>query len=298
MLKAKKREIVCPHADCFFYSCEHTQVDGEWIPITYCSHPNNDLIDHGKSCKFYRLDWAKQMQKAHKINPVEKVKMERQALLKLLQNGIGYLSPDERDAALHLVEQLQQQEERLAKLVEVQNDIEDNTAHDPFVIHERDSTPPPPKEQPMTPKIIESKPEIIQPEPVNNATPMIEQWEEPPEEDLPEDIVRRFIESWNKQDFEKEYDCLAERLRATPLNDYIQSRQFAYADALKRGKNGSMPVQELGHIHSIKVNGDSARIICDKVEKAGRFTKNYQQRYFLQKENGAWRITQVQTREK
>ena len=59
-----------------------------------------------------------------------------------------------------------------------------------------------------------------------------------------------------------------------------------------------MPVQELGHIHSIKVNGDSARIICDKVEKAGRFTKNYQQRYFLQKENGAWRITQVQTREK
>ena len=145
MLKNKKREIVCQRTDCYFYSYEHAEVDGEWIPITFCSHPQNELILNGKSCNLYRMDWAKQMQKLKRTHPSDRVKLERQAMLKLLQSGIGNLSPDERDAALGLVEQLKQQEERLDTLSEVLKEIDETSAQDPFVIPDPE---PPPVETP------------------------------------------------------------------------------------------------------------------------------------------------------
>jgi hypothetical protein len=290
MLKNKKREIVCPRTDCYFYSFEHAQVDEEWIPITFCSHPQNELILNGKSCNLYRMDWAKQMQKLKRTHPADRVKLERQAMLKLLQSGIGNLSPDERDAALGLVEQLKQQEERLDKLSEVLKDIDETSNHDPFVIP--DPEPPPaetPAPEPLPEPIIEETPE----------PPMAARVVEPePPEETPEDCIRCFIESWNRQKFDDEYDCLADRLRATPQKEYVRARHYAYADAMKFGKNGSLPTQELGAILSVKIEGDTARVICEKIEKYGRFPKTYQQKYILVKKDGAWKISNVQTREK
>jgi len=287
MLKGKKREIICPHTDCLFYSSEHTQIDGDWIPITYCSHPNNALIENGKNCNFYQVNWAKQLQKVRLNNPADRVKMERQSILKLLQFGIGHLSLDEREAILGLVEQLKQQEERLGKLSEVLKDMEDINGSDPFVIPETASSP---VETPA------QEPEPIQEEPVE-MTVAVPMKQEKPMEHAPEDCIKQFIESWNKQEFEKEYECLGGRLNAIPLQDYVRSRQYAYADAAKLSKNGSFPIQELGKIHSLNVEGDKARIICDKIEKYGRFPKTYQQKYMLERKNGNWKIIDMRTRE-
>ncbi len=300
MLKSKKREIICPRTDCYFYSYENAEVDGEWVPITFCSHPQNELIVNGKSCNLYRLDWVKQMQKVKRTNPADRVKLERQAMLRLLQSGIGNLSPDERDAALGLVEQLKQQEERLDKLSEVLKDVDDVSDLDPFVIPNPE---PPPVEMSMP-----EPPPVETPVPEFPPEPVIEEPPEPPaatrvpepepQEPTPEDCIRCFIESWNQQKFNDEYDCLADRLRATPQKDYVRARHYAYADAMKLGKNGTLPTQELGPIHSVKIDDDTARVICDKIEKYGRFPKTYQQKYILVKINGTWKISNVQTRGK
>lgn len=293
-VKTKKREIVCPHADCSFYSSENVTIDGEAMLITYCSHPNNDLVDDAKSCNFFRVNWARQVQKIRKSDPAEKVKMQRQALVKLMQHAVGNLSAEERDAALGLIEQLKEQEERLFKLTDVLKsyDVEAVSA-DPFVVSESVPGQPAPAVAPPPEPVIKE----AAPEPVEDSNP-IKDTPEPVKEETPEDVVRTFIESWNKQDFEKEYRCLGKKLRLIPHMDYIKSRHFTYAEIVNQSHNGSLPTQHLDEVLSSRNDGTTARIICNKTEKSGNSEKHYQQRYILERQDNAWKIVDVQTRDK
>ncbi len=293
-IKTKKRELVCPHSDCTFYSSENVTLDGEAMLITYCSHPNNDLVEDAKSCNFFRVNWAKQAQRIRKADPAEKVKLQRQAIVKLMQHAVGNLSAEEKDAALGLIEQLKEQEERLSKLSDILKTNEISAAEDPFVVKNagagaEESAADNPEE------VVRAAMEALgTPQEVGAArlTPP------PAKEETPEEVVKTFIESWNKQDFDKEYKCLGKKLRMVPYMDYVKSRHYTYAEMANQASNGSLPTQHLGEILSSRNDGTTARVICNKIDKSGNTEKLYQQRYLLEKEDNAWKIVDVQTREK
>jgi hypothetical protein len=291
-IKTKKREIVCPHSDCTFYSSENVTLDGEAMLITYCSHPNNDLVEDAKSCNFFRVNWARQAQRIRKSDPAEKVKLQRQAIVKLMQHAVGNLSAEEKDAALGLIEQLKEQEERLSKLSDILKTNETIAAEDPFVVGNAGAEESG-EESPED--VVRAAMEALgapQDFGAAKATPA------PPKEETPEDVVRTFIESWNKQDFDKEYKCLGKKLRMVPHMDYVKSRHYTYAEMANQSSDGSLPTQHLGDILSSRNDGTTARIICNKIDKSGATEKLYQQRYILEKEENAWKIVEVQTREK
>ena len=299
MLKTKRREIVCPHSDCFFFSSENVEVDGEHELITFCNHPHSELVIDGRNCNFYRIDWKKQAMKIKRANPAEKVWLQREAFSKLLKHGIGLLSPDERDAAIALIEQLKEQEERIKQLSDVMKQVDVMSEDDPFVLPNTETmeetikeppVPEPPKPARMSRP--EPPPPVIEPEPVPE--PVIPEKKEP----SADDVVKTFIESYNNQDFDREYDCLGKNLRATSRGDYIMSRRYAYADVTATMPKGKLPIQEMGEVTILPGDENNCKVICDKIERFGRSPKYYQQKFMMKKEDGQWKISGVQTREK
>lgn len=312
MRKVKKREIECPHLDCVFFSSENREVDGETVLITYCSHPNSDLVEDSKHCGFYRLNWAKQIKKIRKPDPSEKVRIQREALQKLLKHAVGHLSPEEKDASMGLIEHLKEQEERLVKLSKLlqKSGVEDDE-HDPFTIPTESSSPKSSVIQDtgvdsQTPDFIAtaiasaaqemnqtkaSSSGTMRKEPDSTEADIV-----PRQIEGPEAVVRDFIEAFNRQDFDREYNYLGNALRLTPRGDYVRSRKFAYASSAQHVTNGNLPTQEMGEVASVKIDGDNARIICDKIERFGPTPQYFQQRYVLRKEGDDWKIVQVQTR--
>ncbi|MCX7920237.1 MAG: hypothetical protein N3A72_11680 [bacterium] len=314
----RKRELVCPHTDCMYYSAEQTLVEGEWILISYCSNPNSDLIDKGTSCRLYHVNWQKQINKngnglteSIRTNDIEKVRRRRITLTKMLRWTVNQLDSEERDIIFDLLNEIKQREEQILQAR--------TTSTTPT------GTPVVPEEETVThPKLQKSEPEFYPNEVQEEqsaadeltAFSFIEQLvasrqrekgfepvQEPQAESpsltrdvhSPEAVIEKFITCWNTQDFETEYNLLSKRLQTVPKNEYIISRQHAFADAMKNQNNGNIPKQKLVEISSKKIEDNFAYIECVKSEQSGRFEKLYQQTYSLVKENGDWKISKVRT---
>jgi hypothetical protein len=314
--EVKKRELVCPHTDCFYYSAEQVLVEGEWILLSYCSNPNNDLIDKGTSCRLYHLDWQKQVKKnGNEIpsgtNGIEILRQRKFALLKMLRWTMNQLDAEEREVIFDLVNELKQQEEDSLKRKK-QTEGGQATGVDQFL-----AQPPPEESKPdkfqvsvgaeeetssngnliefsLADKTFLSR-QVQEEEPKPDQRSTKETIQPELDRNLPEAIVQKFIECWNTQDFESEYNCLSKRLKAVPKEEYILSRQHAFADAMKNQNNGNLPKQQLAEISSRKIDGNFAYVECIKSEPAGRFEKEYQQSYSLLRENGEWKISKVRT---
>jgi hypothetical protein len=312
---ANKREIVCPHADCVFYSAEQVLVEGEWVLISYCSHMNRNLIDKGTSCRLYHINWQKQVKSNENITPVsgsngvETLRRRRMALLKMLRWTVNQLDADERNIVFEFVNELKQLEEEKLKskksaeitqpaksyqtelesaidivpvqeshhITDYEEEVTDNGNLDEFAIAEQ--------------SIVSSRqqePQSVSSLGITDRKPAIDP-------DAPEGVVQRFIECWNTQDFETEYDLLSKRLHTMPKPEYSLSRQHAFADMMKNQNEGVVPSQKLEEITSAKVEDNFAFVECIKSEPAGRFVKEYQQSYSLIRENGSWKISKIRT---
>ena len=306
----KKRELVCPHTDCSYYSTEQVLVEGEWILVSYCSNSNSDLIDKGTSCRLYHLNWQKQVKKNGNgilsgENGVETIRRWRMAILKMLRWTVDQLDTEDREIVFDLVKELEQQEENSFK--------RKKSAEPPLPTEVKQTSLPTPSDEFQVPTPAEEESysngnltefslvertlssrleeENIQPAQASigkNGKPKIDP-------NSPEAIVAKFIDCWNTQDFETEYNLLSKRLQGIPKNEYSLSRQHAFADAMKNQHNGNIPKQKLEEIISTKIENDFAYVECIKSEPAGRFEKEYQQSYSLLRENGLWKISKVRT---
>lgn len=311
----KKRELVCPHPDCVYYSAEQILVEGEWVLVSYCSHVNSDLIDKGTSCRLYHINWQKQVKlngnglSTTGTNGVEILRRRRMAILKMLRWTVNQLDAEERELVFEFVNELKQREEDIlkqkkqsdgsqspnSKQASIHTPLHESTIKEYRItedIEEETSDNGNLNEFSIVEQTITSRqgkePDRPRPTEITVAKPAIDP-------NSPEAIVQRFIECWNTQDFSTEYDLLSNRLHTMPQNEYILSRQHAFADTMKNQNGGIVPKQKLEEIISTKTDNNFAFVECIKSEPTGRFVKEYQQSYSLLREDGNWKISKIRT---
>jgi DNA-binding response OmpR family regulator len=107
----------------------------------------------------------------------------------------------------------------------------------------------------------------------------------------PEEVVKTFIESWNKQQFEQEYQCLSSRLAYTNLGEYVQRRRSYYAETNGRESHK----QSVQKIVSSKISGNNAQVDIVRLDTEGNKSRISKESYILIQENDSWKINAVKT---
>ena len=109
--------------------------------------------------------------------------------------------------------------------------------------------------------------------------------------DTPEQVVKTFIESWNKQQFEQEYNCLSTRLAYTTKGEYVQRRRAYYSETSSRVPHR----QAVKEIISSKISGNNAQVDILREDIEGGKPRVSKESYILIQENDNWKINAVKT---
>jgi len=105
----------------------------------------------------------------------------------------------------------------------------------------------------------------------------------------PEEVVKLFVEAWNSQLFDWEYDYLSKRLAFTTKDEYIQRRRSYYAELNSRAKH----TQEVQEITLSKIAGVNAQVDIVRVDTEGASKRVTRESYILVDESGKWKINAV-----
>jgi hypothetical protein len=112
----------------------------------------------------------------------------------------------------------------------------------------------------------------------------------------PEELVKVFVDAWNKQDFETEFFCLARcfpasKRKGDTVQEYVLNRMKKYSDRLLVG-----PVmKKVVEISSSPVHGNKATVFCLELHKMPGKELSLQREYELLFEDAAWRIAEFHT---
>jgi len=112
----------------------------------------------------------------------------------------------------------------------------------------------------------------------------------------PEELVKVFVDAWNKQDFETEFFCLARcfpsiKRKGDSVQEYVLNRMKKYSDRLLVG-----PVmKKIAEISSSPVQGNKTTVFCLEVHKMPDKELSLQREYELIFEDAAWRIADFHT---
>jgi len=112
----------------------------------------------------------------------------------------------------------------------------------------------------------------------------------------PEELVRVFVDAWNKQDFETEYLCLAHcfpsaKRKTDNIQEYVLNRMEKYSDRLVVG-----PVmKKMVDVSSAPVQGNKTAVFCVELHKMPDKDLTLQREYELIFEEGTWRIADFHT---
>lgn len=109
--------------------------------------------------------------------------------------------------------------------------------------------------------------------------------------DDPEQVVRVFVESWNRRDFATEYETLAEEMLGDVQRDeYVARRQRAYEEA------GEQRPQQIVLDLFSKVSHLMAAVDCLREDRIGDMKIAKDERYLLRKTADGWKIVSVRSR--
>lgn len=112
----------------------------------------------------------------------------------------------------------------------------------------------------------------------------------------PEQLCKEFIDTWNKQDFETEYMCLAacfphHKRKANSMEEYVLNRTSKYQERKTLG-----PISKrVTEISSCDVHGDKAQVYCFEVHKMPDKDLTLHRVYHLIFENGFWHVSDFET---
>ncbi|MCX7919813.1 MAG: hypothetical protein N3A72_09465 [bacterium] len=256
-------------ADCQYYSEQIMNTSEGQVKQVFCASPNWALLSVTRidlGCPSYRLDWTKRTSQLStpEIKPVQPKPQPEESTAAILPRKPQATAPSKPT---------------LSKVKNRNND-QPNAP---------DSLKPKPRQKP-TPDF--APPVSPKPEPEHVPTKAFSRMKDLPP---PEEIVRRFIESWNKQDFAAEYQCLSQTLPLPPLGDYIQSRQSIYQALSQQIGKGTPPLQQV-EIKKVEFRPGGVYIECLRKDILGKEEKHYLQEFLLRREEGGWKITHVHSK--
>ncbi len=106
----------------------------------------------------------------------------------------------------------------------------------------------------------------------------------------PEEVVKRYIESWNRQMFRAEFDCFSRSFLPMEKDEYVSRRQEMYRQSLGSGGQD----QRFGELIEVNSTGYESEVICTKRLKIGNGPdKEERELYRLRIEDGHWVIYYV-----
>lgn len=107
-----------------------------------------------------------------------------------------------------------------------------------------------------------------------------------PKDLTPSEVVRTFVESWNKQDFGTEYNCLGEEmLGGTELHDYVNRRRKVYVD-----ERDDQRTQRVLQIEEEKISLNVAKVTILREDSIKNEKKQRRESYGLKKTHRGWKI--------
>lgn len=102
----------------------------------------------------------------------------------------------------------------------------------------------------------------------------------------PVEVVRAFIESWNRQDFATEFSTMGEEmLGATELHDYVNRRRQMYFQ-----ESGSNRRQRVTNVVEEKVSLNVAKVVIDREDTVSGEVTSRRETYSLKKTHKGWKI--------
>jgi len=111
-----------------------------------------------------------------------------------------------------------------------------------------------------------------------------------------EEICRKFVDAWNKQDFETEFFCLArcfpmQKKKTNDVNEYVLQRMRKYQDRHTVGPISKRIVE----ISASPMQGNKMSIYCIELHKMPNKDLTLHREYEFLYEEDAWRIADFQT---
>lgn len=112
----------------------------------------------------------------------------------------------------------------------------------------------------------------------------------------PEQVSRHFVDSWNKQDFETEFFCLAScfphhKRKANTIQEYVMNRMQKYQERHTIG-----PVfKRVIEITSSQVHGNKASVYCIELHKMPDKDLTLHRQYEFIYEENSWKIADFDT---
>ncbi|MCX7624729.1 MAG: response regulator [Candidatus Sumerlaeaceae bacterium] len=107
----------------------------------------------------------------------------------------------------------------------------------------------------------------------------------------PKEVVRVFVESWNRKDFATEYETLAEEMRGgATKEEYMARRLKAYTEM-----GGQRTEQRVLDVYE-KISHMMAAVDCLREDRVGGQVIAKDERYMLRKTADGWKIVSVRSR--
>jgi CheY-like chemotaxis protein len=101
----------------------------------------------------------------------------------------------------------------------------------------------------------------------------------------PSEVVTTFVESWNRQDWATEYECMSDDVRAAmTLTDYIARRQHAFED--EKPERLQHVVRVLGERAAAGV----ARVEIEREDRTDETTRRRKALFTLRRSNRGWQV--------
>lgn len=224
-------------------------------------------------------------------NTKETISKQRKVLLNLIRRHMNELNSYELDLLLDLVKELEMKEKEIVTKFTSQksNDVENISTDSKNSLSENSEFT---GEKNAKGNIITN---------ANRDNAIFYSFDEAKKEDKenldPVEVIKRFIQCWNKQDFREEYYYLSKELQLYPLDEYVTNRRVTFYETIKRNKERFPVTQQIKEVLSTQINGDQAIVECYKSERISPENEIiYYQQYTLKKEDNYWKIARVISR--
>lgn len=112
----------------------------------------------------------------------------------------------------------------------------------------------------------------------------------------PDEVCRTFVDSWNKQEFETEFFCLAQtfplhKKKTDNIREYVLNRMGKYQERHKLG-----PItKRVMEVSSSETHGNKTTVYCIEMHKMPTKNLTMHRQYEMIFEDGAWRIADFET---
>jgi len=105
----------------------------------------------------------------------------------------------------------------------------------------------------------------------------------------PEEVVKVFIESWNSQRFQQEFNCLGEEMTyGLQMQDYVARRRQFFNEQKEQKQ-----IQKMKKLIESSTRQNVAKVICEKEVIIGERSIVTEETYLLKKTYEGWKMVSV-----